>query len=353
MEYLKLIYPDGIVGGTLILLLFFFYAMLGVLILRRIGITLSDKFNTKRYELLKPLLISYISGEEKLDLLEKNSNNQVLRNQLIKMVTLLSGEEKKRLCILYDHFGFTKEDYKFLYYGSTLQRTVALSRLRLLQVHLSDADWLFLITNKNSIFRWAAMEYLIQQKKKSSLFWIAGFLTDHTNYHNGILQHLLCTLAQFDSETILILLKYTDDKRVAEQCLKTLSVYPTPSGETEIIRHMSNEISDEGYISAVRALSGAITPKVLEVFSLLLTYHHWVVRLIIAQSLGQIDDPTAPKMLMKLTEDMNYYVRRNAVISLLKLGSSVRPFLKFIFDDKEHPSHELLTYLSLHQGDSK
>ena len=317
------------------------------------GISLSEKYSTRKYEHIQPLLISYIAGEGNLDVLGKNLNNQVLRDHLIKMTTLLSGEEKKRLRTLYDHFGFTKEDYKLLYYGSTLQRTVALSRLRLLEVHLSDADWLFLITNQNSIFRWAAMEYLIQQKKKNSLFWISGFLTDHTNYHNGILQHLFCTIAQFEPEIILIILKYTDSKRVAEQCLKTLSVYPTPHAEKEIIRHMSSEVSNDAYISAVRALSGSITPRVLEVFSLLLTYQHSVVRLIIAQALGNIDDPATPKMLITLSEDVNYYVRRNAVISLLKLGSHARHLLKKIFDDKEHPSHELLRYLSLHEGDSK
>gem|GEM_PF-4941764 len=353
MEYLKLVYPDGMIGGTIILLLFFFYSMLGVLILRRIGIHLSEKYNTRRYEHIKPLLISYISGEVELSSIKKNLKNHTLKDQLLKMTDLLSGEEKKKLRLLYEHFGYTKEDYKFLYYGSTFQRTMALSRLRLLNVQLNDADWLFLITNKNPIFRWAAMEYLIQQKKKNSLFWISAFLTDHTNYHNGILQHLFCTIAQFDPDIILIILKYTDDTRIAEQCLKTLSTYPNPSAEKEILRHMSREISDDGYVCAVKALSGATTPRVLEAFSLLLTYQNPAVRLIIAKSLGEMDDPATPKMLLTLTEDVNYYVRRNAVISLLKIGINAHPFLKKIFDDKEHPSHEILSYLSLHEGDSK
>lgn len=353
MEYLKLIYPDGVVGGTIILLLFCFCSMVGVLILRRIAVNGSLWYQKNRYEQIKPQILAYIHGEGELQLPLRKYRSHTLRDNLIKLAHLVSGQEKKRLRSLYQHFGFMKEDYKSFYYGSRRQSTLALSRFRLLEFPLKDEDWLLLITNPNPIFRWAAMEYLIQKKRKSSLFWISGFLTDHTNYHNGILQHLFCTIAQFAPELILIILKYTDDTRVSEQCLKTLSVYPTPNGEDEIIRHMNDEISDEGYISAVRALSGAITPKVLEVFSLLLTYHHWVVRLIIAQSLGRIDDPVAPKMLMKLTEDVNYYVRRHAVMSLLQLGSSVQPLLKTIFDDKEHPSHELLTYLSLHEGDSK
>ena len=337
---------DSIISQVILVLFFIFLFFSLFLLFRRCFLKLIVNWQQRKTLDFTSRLLSFLNGNMSFDGNLKKYRNNFIRDQLLKLGKSLSGIEKKRLIMVYRKLNFLKKDVSQLRYGSQKSQSESLARLRVLSIPLSDRDWLSLLMNSCSTFRWATMEYLIHVKKSNSFLWLARFLTDERNQNNGVRQHLLCCIASLSPDLLLMILTYTDDKDLVEQCLHTLSVYPHPRSEKTIIKTMSLDLTNEAYLSAVKALGGAITDRVLKVFLLAVTHPNADVRLAMAKSLFNIDDLKAYQVLLILTEDFNYYVRFHAVKSLLSMKD--RKFIKLetISGNKDHPSHLILDYFN-------
>ena len=342
---MSFLYDSSFVVKFTILTFFLFLFIALSLYVRRVLILLWQKWDKRKFFHIEEDVLTYLDeGGELLDFPRKYRVNSV-REHLVTLGLNLNGVEKRRLIDIYKSFGFYDSDLKDLCSGRKKKKSYALRRARILGFKLKNEQWLALFKEKSPVFRWAVMEYLISVKREKAIPWMFSFLTDSRNDRYGIIQHLFCCLADTSRETILTVLNYSEDSLIVEQCLRTFSVYPYMKAEPSIVAQMRSDRSEEAYISAVRALGGVVTPKVLSIFSLSAAHPHWVVRMIIAKSLLKINDEKAYGILKKFSEDVNYYVRLHTIKALLEVREEVQDFIQEISSNKDHPSHQLLLYL--------
>ena len=330
------------------MVLFFLVLFLSLscfLLLRRSLLVLMGKRHQEAFLEIEEDLLLYISDSVILPSVKRKYQNPILREHLVKMAFDLNGPEKDRLIELYQGFGFYQKDVHELLYGSKMQKSHALRRARALGITLKDSEWLILFKESSAVFRWASMEYLISIKKSKALPWMFSFLTDFRNDRSGMIQHLLCCFAKISRRDVLVIMDYSESPLVIEQCLRTFSVYPYMKAENSIIAQLNKDTPEECYISSVKALGKTVNSRVLEVFFLLKNHKHWVVRMIMAQSLININNQKAFDLLEHFAEDANYYVRLSALKSLIKVSYDSKEILDKISSDKDHPGNQLLTSL--------
>ena len=332
-------------SSFIVQMILFFLSLSLFLLLRRSLLVLMRKRNQKDFLEIEEDLLLYISDSVVLPSVKRKYRNPILREHLVKMAFDLNGPEKDRLIELYQEFGFYKEDTHEILYGSKVQKSHALRRARALGIPLEDSEWLILFKESSAVFRRASMECLISIKKSKALPWMFSFLTDFRNDRSGMIQHLLCCFAKISRKDVLVILNYSESPLVVEQCLRTFSVYPYMKAENSIIAQLNKDTPEECYISSVKALGKTVNSRVLEVFSLLKNHQHWVVRMIIAQSLMNINDQKAFNLLEHFAEDANYYVRLAALKSLIKSGYDSKEILDKISSEKDHPGNQLLVSL--------
>lgn len=229
----------------------FFLGFLGIaisLVIRRIILNLIYRATRNEIKIKEQVILKYIHREsDTLDVKIKWYQKESIRDLLVRLALHLKGEEFNTLKKAYNELGFLKEDVTLLRHFNQKVKTKALRRCRILGTKLPDSIWKEIIENRNDIFKWAAMEYLIHIKKSNSLFWISRFLTDHIRFNNGVLLHLLCCSAKYTTDLILIILRHTEDERIIEHCLRTLGIYPNVSAEDVIIEHLKPNTSFKVY----------------------------------------------------------------------------------------------------------
>lgn len=334
---------------SIIGLLIIFLTTSLALIIRQLLHNLYSSIQKKHLEEDEQQIIELIYGDRKFEDFHVHINSE-LAKLMVHIAENFIGEEKEKIAYLYEMLGLLEKDIKLLRFGTARKKIEALSRCRALEIDLPDIAWKYLLNNSDLNYRWSAMEYLIKTKKMKSVFWVISFLTSEKNRNIGVIQHLLSSLASIYAEAIPHILTYTDDELIREQCLRTLSVYPVASSENLIIEELQRTTSPETRIAATKALGAAPTSRTLIILKKLSNDENWVVRLEIARSLINFEEPTAIELLEHLLEDENYYVRLRATKTLIDWGETASALVEKIKTNALHPSHKIYTYIDELKG---
>lgn len=290
-------------------------------------------------------VLRFLDEEMELSELQLTCNHAT-KVQIVKLAAALSGKEKTKLRLLYEHLGFFDEDAFFLRRGSYKKQVEALARLRQLEIVLPDIAWQYMLQHRSLIFRWATMEYLITVKRDKSLLWLTAFICHPMNQSQGVIQHLFSCLAKHSPESLLVLLEHAPNTMVIEQALRTLAVYPQPAAVSLVIAHLKTTESEETFIAAIKALGAAPNEKTLDLFRIAIRHYHWVVRLQIGKALQNFAMEESEDLLRILAEDSSYYVRKQAMETLNALQGQTSKLYREIAEDEDHPSNDLLHHIN-------
>lgn len=269
------------------------------------------------------------------------SRSRYLKNYIRRLAETVDGDMTQQLLDLYIELGFLDRDLSRLSSWWYYRRVDALTSLRAFQYRLDDEAWDKLLTETRWEFRWATMEYYVSVKGKQSLNRLVSFLSARKNIYQGNLHHLLSHFASINGESIAYLLRFSDDERLREALLKTLSIYPVPGSET-IIRGSFNVMATRSVIVAgLEALSvhpDSANLAFLEQFTM---HEDQQVRTLLAKNLrhyaGGVD------LLANLAIDGSFEVRAQVSLALEELLPYSGTIVAEILRNPQHPCHQFLS----------
>ncbi len=268
--------------------------------------------------------------------------NESVRNALSRMGLTSTPEQRQRLLYIYARLGFAQKDYEQLSSIIPRRQAQALRRLRDVLAPLPDRAWRALLLNHSPILRWGVMGYLVAVKQRHALPWFFGFIFHPHNYNRRVMIHLLSTMARHSTEAVAAVLSHSDDPIVLEACLRVLAAYPNPQALPTIARVIRSQ-QYEIVIAGIQALSATPTPELQSIFIDFTTHSHWVVRMLCARAMASYPDHMSVVTLNSLTEDQNYYVRREAIRSLMHFEPEMPGVLDEIRHSPSHPSFEFMS----------
>lgn len=266
-----------------------------------------------------------------------SSRNRYLKNYLKDLADAVDGDVTERLLDLYIVLGYLHQDLARIESWWYFRRVDALTHLRAFQYRLTDRHWDKLLTETRWEFRWATMEYYVSVKGKHSLNRLVAFLSAKKNIYQGNLHHLLAHFASINAESIAYLLRFSDDDRLREALLRTLSIYPVPGSENAIRSSFNFMSSPSVIIAGLAALE--VHPEsenydFLKQFSL---HEDWQVRSLLAKNLRHYT--RSVDMLEKLSIDGSFEVRTHVAGSLAELLPYSGRVVADILAEDNHPSH--------------
>ena len=308
--------------------------MIALLIgLRAFRNRLSDR-GKQRWKLLHGEVFSMLIDDSSLAgpsvQLKKKSN----RDYLLALYDALCDEKRTRLRAIYIHCGFAHDDYESLQSSVARKRSAALRRLRRPEIALPDAAWRHLIADVSPIFRWGVMEHILAVKKSKSLPWLFAFIFHPNNYNRRVMVYFFSILAATDRSVLLTILKHCDDESAIESSLRVLAAYPSTHALVQITAMFRCDWHHETVIAALQSLLPYHSAQTKSVYYSCVKHHHWVVRMLCARGLKADGTNETVQFLKQLAEDSNYYVRREALTSLLALSKTMDDVLVGVSPEK-------------------
>lgn len=302
--------------------------------------TIIVKSNKAQVNKEKEFVASIAAG---IPTIEKNcgGSSKNLRDTIVQFASNLISEDRRRLQKLYEENGFCREDLKELQFASNIRCAEALKRNRDLLSPLPDYIWKSLLARENFMIRWATLEYIASLKGKRSLPWILQELNQNNQPAQGATLHILSTLASMSPETISALAEHSDNPFIVEICLRCMAAYPLSLSHSDVLHLLNVKASKETFISVMKILKSYPSKEALAAYPFCMKHPHWVVRLEVANGLALYTEPEAAKLLSDLCLDGNYYVRAQAVKSLLAMGKNGQPYMVEILEESKHPAHEI------------
>lgn len=317
-----------------------FLAMVLLLFGLRLHKAMHRRFYAKDFIHDKEVVGEFMSSWNMELVTEIRSPNRYLKSYLKELAETVDGDFCQNLLDLYIALGFVTQDIARLKSRWYFRRVDALTSLRAFHYQLNETQWDALLTENRWEFRWATMEYLVSVNGKHSLNRLVSFLSARKNIYQGNLHHLLSHYASINSDAIVYLLKFSDDERLVEALLRTLSIYPVPGCE-QTIRSSFNFMSSRSVIVAGLAALDAHPESenllFLKQFALHEDHH---IRTALAKNLrhytGGVDT------LEGLSIDGSFEVRTRVAESLAELLPYSGTVVAEILGQCAHPCHEFL-----------
>lgn len=317
-----------------------FTALVCVLFGLRIYKAIHKKYYAKDFNHDKDVVGSYLSSWNMDLVAEIRSPNRYLKSYLRQLAETVDGDFCQNLLDFYIALGFVTQDLARLNSRWYFRRVDALTSLRSFNYQLSETQWDALLREDRWEFRWATMEYLVSVNGKHSLNRLVSFLSARKNIYQGNLHHLLSHYASINTDAIVYLLRFSDDERLVEALLRTLSIYPVPGSEQSIRTSFNFMSSRSVIIAGLAALDAHPESENLMFLKQFALHEDHGIRTSLAKNLrhytGGVD------ILEGLAIDGSFEVRTRVAESLAELLPYSGTVVAEILEQSAHPCHEFL-----------